>query len=105
MNNMDMNDEAAIAWRGFGKSLSEGRKSARMLRQINSINQIYDDLSTSSSTFEKSLIVGNCLFGALEEYFDYVCHIHRAKFLKFDNPSYFWVSRLPGNNCFLLIHL
>jgi hypothetical protein len=97
------------AFAALYQSILEGRKSARILKGLNNINQLFIELPTTSSSYEKALLAGNHLGLAFLWHFDYLAHAHRAKFAHFEVsrlkrisswPSFMWSA---GNICQILL--
>jgi hypothetical protein len=103
----DAKQEAA--WSALYKSIQEGRKSARLLKGINKINQLFTDLPLARTSYEKALIAGNHICLALHWHFDYLAHAHRSKFVQFEAWRLSRISRMPsfvwsvGNVCQILL--
>lgn len=104
----------AAVWGNLQSSLMESRKSVTVLKGINKVDQLFDELPKAGSTFEKVCTFGN-LIGvrstmrhnysrelqaqfqvALFWHWDYLAHANRAKIVRFDDVTAARVSRLPG---------
>jgi len=94
--------DAAI-WNNLYLSVQEGRKSVRVLKGINKVDQIFDEVPKADSLFEKSLIFGNWMCMALFWHWDYILYAHKIKFVKLDEPIFKRMSQLPG--LFRILHL
>mmetsp|Transcript_70004 Transcript_70004/g.137623 ORF Transcript_70004/g.137623 Transcript_70004/m.137623 type:complete len:326 (+) Transcript_70004:30-1007(+) len=92
----------------LSSSILESRKSARWLRGLNNVDQIFNEVPSAPTVTEKLLILGQSMGLGLLWHFDYLAHAHRMKFAKFDAatysrmlhaPSYTWSA---GNVCQVL---
>jgi hypothetical protein len=88
---------ASAAWNGLYLSVQEGRKSTRWLKGLNKINQLFDEVPNADSTIRKFLLVCQHLGLGLHWHFDYLAHLHRQKFLKYDEEKYARIFRMPGS--------
>ena len=76
---------AAASWHGLFSSVQEGRKSVRVLKGINKINQAFDEVPNAATTYEKGLVAGMHFGLAMHWHFDYLAHCHRTKFIRFSD--------------------
>ena len=68
----------------------------RLLKGINKIDQLFDEVPEAESLCEKVLLVGQWMGLSLHWHFDYLAHLHRIKFVQFDDRTYERIFRTPG---------
>lgn len=84
------------SWQGLMLSIQEGRKSVRILKGINKVDQCFTEVPAADSLYEKALILGNHLSLAFLWHWDYLAHGHRAGFLRFKPSTYNRLFQAPG---------
>ena len=72
------------------------RKSNRLLKGLNKIDQAFDEIPKAPSLYEKVLLLGQLGGLGLHWHFDYLAHLHRAKVIAFDDATYQRIFRAPG---------
>jgi hypothetical protein len=99
----------SAAWDSLSTTLMEGRKSQRILKGMNKIDQLFDDIPNAETIYEKSLVGGFGIGLALFWHWDYLAYLHKIKFIGFDQKQFTRLSRIPsyawtaGNICQLLL--
>ena len=88
----------ASGWDALFKTTQEGRKSARIMKGINKVNECFEQVPAASSSYEKALIIGQHMGLALHWHYDYLAHAHRMKFARFSPEQYERVFRIPGSS-------
>jgi len=87
---------AARRWTGLFKSSQEGRKSIRVLKALNKVDQLFDEVPALSTPYEKALVVAQQAGLAGHWHFDYLGHAHRAGFAERSHRELERIRRIPA---------